>query len=100
MRHLVAWTYEVSDGVPDNLYQIQSWSPANRTAAGLGALFAGQAGYAGTGGGANVIKADGSNISPQALALLNFKLPNGQFMNAHAGRVLPHGSPYPMTPPV
>lgn len=56
----------------------------NRTAAGLGALFAGQSGYAGTGGGANVIKADGSNISPQALALLNFKLPDGQFLIPNA----------------
>ncbi|MGC2509109.1 MAG: carboxypeptidase regulatory-like domain-containing protein, partial [Acidobacteriaceae bacterium] len=56
----------------------------NRTAAGLGALFAGQAGYAGTGGGANVINADGSNISPQALNILNFKLPNGQFMIPNA----------------
>ncbi|MGB9147216.1 MAG: TonB-dependent receptor [Acidobacteriaceae bacterium] len=56
----------------------------NRTAAGIGALFAGQSGYEGTGGGANVIKADGSNISPQALAILNFKLPNGQFMIPNA----------------
>ena len=56
----------------------------NRTAAGLGALFAGQAGYAGIGGGANVINADGSNISPQALNILNFKLPNGQFMIPNA----------------
>ena len=57
---------------------------SNRTAAGLGALFAGQAGYAGTGGGANIINADGSNISPQALNILNFKLPNGQFMIPNA----------------
>jgi hypothetical protein len=56
----------------------------NRTAAGLGALFAGQAGYAGTGGGANVIRPDGSNISPQALATLNYKLPNGQYMVPNA----------------
>ncbi|MGC1782225.1 MAG: carboxypeptidase regulatory-like domain-containing protein [Acidobacteriaceae bacterium] len=57
----------------------------NRTAAGLGALFAGQAGYAGTGvGDANVVAADGSNISPQALSILNFKLPNGQYMIPNA----------------
>lgn len=52
----------------------------NRTAAGLGALFAGQSGFAGTGGGANVVQANGSNISPQAIAFLNLKLPNGQFL--------------------
>ncbi|HEX4020823.1 MAG TPA: carboxypeptidase regulatory-like domain-containing protein [Acidobacteriaceae bacterium] len=56
----------------------------NRTAAGIGALFAGQSGFAGTGGGGNVIRADGSNISPQALAALNFKLPNGQFVIPNA----------------
>ncbi len=56
----------------------------NRTAAGLGALLAGQSGIAGTGGGANVIQADGSNISPQAIATLNFKLPNGQYMVPNA----------------
>jgi Carboxypeptidase regulatory-like domain/TonB-dependent Receptor Plug Domain/TonB dependent receptor len=44
----------------------------DRSAAALGALFSGP-----TGGG---IAADGSNISPQALALLNLKLPNGDFV--------------------
>lgn len=56
----------------------------NRTPAGIGALLAGQAGYSGAGGGANVIQADGSNISPQAIAALNFKLPNGQYMIPNA----------------
>lgn len=65
----------------------------NRTAAGLGALFAGQAGYAGTGGGANVIQADGSNISPQAIAALNFKLPNGQYMVPNAQAIRGTGNP-------
>lgn len=44
----------------------------DRTRAGLGALFSGP-----TEGG---IAADGSNISDQALALLNLKLPNGNFV--------------------
>jgi hypothetical protein len=48
----------------------------NRSAAALGALFAGQGTFL---GGATVAP-DGSNISPVALALLNFKLPNGQFV--------------------
>ena len=56
----------------------------NRTAAGLGALFAGQSGYSGAGGGANVVHPDGSNISPQALAFLNLKLPNGQWLVPNA----------------
>lgn len=48
----------------------------NRSAAALGALFAGQSGA----NGGTAILADGSNISPVALALLQFKLPNGQYM--------------------
>jgi hypothetical protein len=47
----------------------------DRSRAALGKLFGGQSG--GLGGVA--VAADGSNISPQALALLNLKLPNGQF---------------------
>src|SRR5262249_47664477 len=47
----------------------------DRSRAALGKLFGGQT-FA-TGGVA--VAADGSNISPQALALLNLKLPNGQF---------------------
>src|SRR5258708_4447033 len=45
----------------------------DRSRAGLGKVFAGQKGTVG------VISADGSNISPQALALLNLKLPSGQY---------------------
>ncbi len=48
----------------------------NRSAAALGALFAGQSGLL---GGAKVA-ANGSNISPQALQLLNLKFPNGQYV--------------------
>ena len=47
----------------------------DRSAAGLGSLFAGQSGAA---GGA-AVAADGSNINPVAIALLNAKLPNGTF---------------------
>ena len=50
----------------------------DRSAAALGSLFAGQRGkFQGTSGPA--IAADGSNINPAALALLNLKLPNGQY---------------------
>jgi hypothetical protein len=53
----------------------------NRSAAALGALFAGQRGLEQTalGNVGPAILADGSNISPQALALFNLKLPNGQY---------------------
>jgi Carboxypeptidase regulatory-like domain/TonB dependent receptor len=50
----------------------------DRSAAGLGAVFAGDAGYLGPLFG--TINADGSNISPQALALFQAKLPNGQYV--------------------
>jgi hypothetical protein len=56
----------------------------NRTAAGLGALFAGQNGYSGAGGGANVVLGNGSNISAQAIAFLNLKLPTGQWLVPNA----------------
>ncbi len=48
----------------------------DRSRAALGALFAGQTGFA----GGVAVAANGSNISPQAFALLNMKLPNGQFV--------------------
>ncbi len=50
----------------------------DRSAAGLGAVFAGDYGYLGPYFG--TIAADGSNISPQALALFQAKLPNGQYV--------------------
>ena len=46
----------------------------DRSAATLGALYAGQSGS----NGGTKIAADGSNINPVALALLNFKLPHGR----------------------
>ncbi len=53
----------------------------DRSAAALGQLFAGQRGLFQNvlGGVGPAIRADGSNISPQALALFNYKLPNGQY---------------------
>ncbi len=47
----------------------------DRSRAALGRMFGGQAGAF----GGVAVTADGANISPQALALLNLKLPNGQF---------------------
>jgi hypothetical protein len=48
----------------------------NRTPAALGALFAGMPGAL----GGVAVKPDGSNINPVALALLNYKLPDGTFL--------------------
>lgn len=50
----------------------------DRSAAGLGATFAGDSGYLGPLFG--TIAPDGSNIAPQALALFQAKLPNGQYV--------------------
>ncbi|HXJ37806.1 MAG TPA: carboxypeptidase regulatory-like domain-containing protein, partial [Bryobacteraceae bacterium] len=47
----------------------------NRTAQALGSIYGGQTGIF----GGTAIAADGSNINPVALALLNTKLPNGQY---------------------
>jgi hypothetical protein len=54
----------------------------DRSAAALGALFAGQPTFVQELGlplGPNVLP-DGSNIAPQALALFNLKLPNGKYV--------------------
>jgi len=50
--------------------------PLDRSAASLGRVFAGQKGAR----GGTAIAADGSNINPVALALLNAKLPDGSFV--------------------
>jgi hypothetical protein len=47
----------------------------DRSAQALGALYAGQSGVF----GGVAVAPDGSNINPVALALLNFKFPNGQY---------------------
>jgi Carboxypeptidase regulatory-like domain/TonB-dependent Receptor Plug Domain len=55
----------------------------DRSPAALGALFAGQPTFVQELTGAPLgptVAADGSNISPQALALMQMKLPNGQFL--------------------
>jgi hypothetical protein len=48
----------------------------DRSAQALGQLFAGMKGQL----GGVAIKSDGSNINPAALALLNFRLPDGRFL--------------------
>ncbi len=59
----------------------------DRSAAALGKLFAGQSGAF----GGSAVAADGSNINPVALALLNFKLPNGSFAIPNPQIILPTG---------
>ncbi|HEX4227649.1 MAG TPA: TonB-dependent receptor [Bryobacteraceae bacterium] len=51
-------------------------SANGRTAQALGAEFAGQTGFR----GGTAIAPDGSNINPVALALLNYKLPDGSYL--------------------
>jgi hypothetical protein len=59
----------------------------DRSAAGLGRLFGGQSGAL---GGVSVAP-DGSNIHPVALALLNFKLPDGGYAIPNPQTILPSG---------
>jgi len=59
----------------------------DRSAAALGHLFAGQTGAF----GGVAVAPDGSNISPVALALLNFKLPDGSYAIPNPQIVLPTG---------
>ena len=59
----------------------------DRTPAELGRLFGGQAGVF----GGTPVASDGSNINPVALALLNFKLPNGTFAIPNPQTILPTG---------
>jgi hypothetical protein len=69
-----------SNGIDPSSHKIDQLPPLtnDRSAAGLGKIWAGQYGYLGAWAG--VINANGSNIAPQALALFNVKLPNGQYM--------------------
>ena len=60
---------------------------SDRSAAALGRLFGGQSGV----NGGVAVAPDGSNINPVALALLNFKLPNGNFAIPSPQRILPSG---------
>jgi hypothetical protein len=57
----------------------------DRSAAALGALFAGQTGLF----GGTAILPDGSNIAPQALALMQLKLPDGSFVIPTPQRIDP-----------
>jgi hypothetical protein len=66
------------NGLDLNCSSVLSEAPLtnDRSAAALGALFAGQTGAL----GGEAVAADGSNINPVALALLNTKLPNGNYL--------------------
>ncbi len=59
----------------------------DRSAAALGRLFGGQSGLF----GGTAVASDGSNINPAALALLNFKFPNGQYAIPNPQVILPNG---------
>src|SRR6202050_639167 len=60
----------------------------NRSAAALGAEFGGKTGAF----GGVAVASDGSNINPAALALLNFKLPNGSYVIPTPQIILPNGT--------
>lgn len=73
-------TYQV-DGEGSNslrgiVLPLLGTTAASRTAQALGAEFAGETGLHGK----TPIAADGSNINPVALALINYKLPDGQYL--------------------
>jgi hypothetical protein len=59
----------------------------DRSAAALGQLYGGQTGL----NGGVAIAPDGSNINPVALALLNFKLPDGSLAIPNPQTILPGG---------
>ncbi len=59
----------------------------DRSAAALGQLFGGQSGAF----GGVAVAPDGSNINPVALALLNYKLPNGTYAIPTPQTILPGG---------
>ena len=59
----------------------------DRSAGALGQLFGGQSGV----NGGAAVAPDGSNINPVALALLNFKLPDGSFAIPTPQTILPGG---------
>jgi hypothetical protein len=70
------------DGVDPNVSQSDIFEPPftnDRSAQAIGEMFAGRCGAIDS-SCVLPIAADGSNISPQALDLLNMKLPNGQFL--------------------
>jgi hypothetical protein len=87
------------NGLGDEQTPLLPVLPANRTAAALGAQFcpAGHLDFANqpatgylTQAGGTQIACNGSNINPVALAILNAKLPNGQFAVPSPQIVLPN----------
>jgi hypothetical protein len=76
------------DQVTVNLPQLT----ADRSAAALGAQFCAYA----TAAGGTQLACDGSNINPVALALLNFKLPNGKYAVPSPQILLPSADPTQM----
>ncbi len=60
---------------------------STRTAAALGTQFGGETGAE----GGVAVATDGSNINPVALALLNTKLPNGNYVIPNPQTILPSG---------
>jgi hypothetical protein len=64
-----------SNGLGNKVTAVLPQLTADRSAATLGAQFCHYATFA----GGTQVACDGSNINPVALALLNFKFPNGQF---------------------
>ena len=75
------------NGVDPNCSSTISTPPLtnDRSPAGIGAVFAGQTGLF----GGTAILPDGSNIAPQALALLQMKLPDGSFLIPTPQRIDP-----------
>ena len=69
-----------SNGIDPSSHKIDQLPPLtnDRSRTGLGKIWGGQYGYLGAWAG--VVAPDGSNIAPQALALFNVKLANGQYM--------------------
>jgi 3-keto-disaccharide hydrolase/TonB-dependent Receptor Plug Domain len=82
------------NGVDANCSSTISTPPLtnDRSAAALGALFAGQTGLF----GGTAILPDGSNIAPQALALLQRQLPDGSFLIPTPQRIDPTRDLEPM----
>jgi hypothetical protein len=60
----------------------------DRSAATLGAKFGGQSGTF----GGKAVATDGTNINPVALAVLNARLPNGEFVVPNPQTIQPNGS--------
>ena len=92
------------DGLGDSTTATLPLLSSDRSAATLGAQFC-PAGHLDNGGqpatgyltqaGGTQVACDGSNINPVAIAILNAKLPNGQFAVPSPQTVLPNSGPDP-----